>query len=235
MAVDIYTRRVSKQQFDNGWFDTEFGNIQRAFNTLVAPSTITEANISLSDLLTDDVTIARHGFAPKLPNDATKFLNGVGGYTVPTLLGTVVQSARLQSDVSTAGGTYITSLLTLPVLNGESWAFRWVLALGTSVGATQGISFQIVAPTNHAHFGVENSIRSAVAFSQPSSATPIVFATGVANGDFSGSPTWAIIDASFDTFTAGGTVDLQFKNLGGGSETAIIRQASTFTAVRTGP
>jgi hypothetical protein len=60
-----------------------------------------------------------------------------------------------------------------------------------------------------------------------------VFPTAYANGDFSASDTWAIIDVSIYNITANGTVDLQFKNSGGG-ETAILRQASTFTAVKTG-
>ena len=42
---------------------------------------VTEAKLSLSDNASYDVTTARHGFAPKLPNDSSKFLNGVGGYT----------------------------------------------------------------------------------------------------------------------------------------------------------
>jgi hypothetical protein len=35
-----------------------------------------EGELSLSDVTTSDVSTARHGFAPKAPNDATKFLNG---------------------------------------------------------------------------------------------------------------------------------------------------------------
>jgi len=37
---------------------------------------VSEANISLSDVTTDNVNNIRHGFAPKSPGDATKFLNG---------------------------------------------------------------------------------------------------------------------------------------------------------------
>lgn len=43
----------------------------------------TDANLSLSNITTNDVTTARHGFAPILPNDATKFLDGTGNYSVP--------------------------------------------------------------------------------------------------------------------------------------------------------
>ena len=44
---------------------------------------IAESDLSLSDLTTDDVTTARHGFAPKAPGDATKYLDGTGAYSVP--------------------------------------------------------------------------------------------------------------------------------------------------------
>lgn len=42
-----------------------------------------DSDLVLSNITTNDVSITAHGFAPKAPNDATKFLNGVGAYTVP--------------------------------------------------------------------------------------------------------------------------------------------------------
>ena len=45
--------------------------------------TVTDANLSTSDITTNNVSTSKHGFAPKLPNDATVFLNGVGAYTTP--------------------------------------------------------------------------------------------------------------------------------------------------------
>jgi hypothetical protein len=58
----------------------------------VASGTVTWADRTLVKLddaeVPDDntdlnVSITKHGLAPKLPNDATKYLNGIGGYTVP--------------------------------------------------------------------------------------------------------------------------------------------------------
>jgi hypothetical protein len=46
---------------------------------------VVEADITLSANTTNDVTIVKHGFAPVLPNDPTKFLNGVGIYSIPGL------------------------------------------------------------------------------------------------------------------------------------------------------
>jgi nitrogen fixation protein len=45
--------------------------------------TVTDANLSTSDITDNNVSISKHGFAPKLPNDATKYLDGTGNYSVP--------------------------------------------------------------------------------------------------------------------------------------------------------
>ncbi len=50
-------------------------------------SGITESMLSLSDLTTLDVSITKHGFAPRAPNDATKFLDGTGAWTAPAAAG----------------------------------------------------------------------------------------------------------------------------------------------------
>jgi len=41
---------------------------------------VTEAKLKLADNTTGNVSISRHGFVPKLPNDANQFLNGVGNW-----------------------------------------------------------------------------------------------------------------------------------------------------------
>ena len=45
--------------------------------------TVTEANLTLSDNTTANVSSTKHGLTPKLPNDATKYLDGTGSYSVP--------------------------------------------------------------------------------------------------------------------------------------------------------
>lgn len=80
--------------------------ISGALNTL----TVREADLSITDVLTANVSTAAHGLAPKLPNDATKYLDGTGAYTVPagsggggsdTLFGTVAdaQAATISASV----------------------------------------------------------------------------------------------------------------------------------------
>ena len=46
-------------------------------------SAVVEGDLSLSAITTGNVNTSRHGFAPILPNDATKYLDGMGAYTSP--------------------------------------------------------------------------------------------------------------------------------------------------------
>lgn len=45
--------------------------------------TLAEADVVLSNVTTSDVSTTKHGYAPKAPNDATKYLDGTGVYSVP--------------------------------------------------------------------------------------------------------------------------------------------------------
>ncbi len=49
----------------------------------VRAASITEAMQVLADNTTNNVSTTKHGYAPKAPNDATKFLDGTGAYAVP--------------------------------------------------------------------------------------------------------------------------------------------------------
>lgn len=45
--------------------------------------TLVEADTTLSDITTNNATIAAHGYCPKLSNVATEFLNGTGTFSTP--------------------------------------------------------------------------------------------------------------------------------------------------------
>lgn len=47
------------------------------------PHPIKDSDIVFTDNTSNDVSITKHGFVPKAPNDSTKYLNGVGAYAVP--------------------------------------------------------------------------------------------------------------------------------------------------------
>ncbi len=44
---------------------------------------VTDASLPTSDITTNNASTTKHGFAPKYPNDATKYLDGTGAYSVP--------------------------------------------------------------------------------------------------------------------------------------------------------
>lgn len=60
-----------------------FTNATHTHQNAAGGGTLVEAALVLTDITTANVSTSAHGFTPKLPNDATKFLNGVGAFTVP--------------------------------------------------------------------------------------------------------------------------------------------------------
>lgn len=50
-------------------------------------SNITEAMQATSDVSTANVSITKHGYAPKAPNDATQYLDGSGNWSKPSTFG----------------------------------------------------------------------------------------------------------------------------------------------------
>ena len=46
-------------------------------------ASIAETEINFTDNTTNNVSTTKHGYAPKLPNDATKYLDGTGAFSVP--------------------------------------------------------------------------------------------------------------------------------------------------------
>lgn len=69
--------------------------ILKSFLTTNTTATVTDATISISDITTNNVSVSKHGFAPKAPNDATKFLDGTTAYD------TVKDSDLSTSDITT--------------------------------------------------------------------------------------------------------------------------------------
>lgn len=61
------------------------GDVSSVGNTTtIGAGKVTEAMQVLADNTTQDVSTSKHGYAPKLPNDATKYLDGTGAYSVPS-------------------------------------------------------------------------------------------------------------------------------------------------------
>jgi hypothetical protein len=87
-----------------------------------------------------DVSITAHGLTPKLPNDSTKFLNGVGAYAVPPS-GGVSSSRAINTTAPLTGGGDLSADRTLAisdfVASGASHARGAVPDPGSTSGATK--------------------------------------------------------------------------------------------------
>lgn len=61
------------------------GDATKFLNGAATPAyaKVKDSDLAVSDVTSNDVSITAHGFAPKAPNDATKFLDGTGAYSVP--------------------------------------------------------------------------------------------------------------------------------------------------------
>jgi hypothetical protein len=82
---------------------------------------------ALTDITTNNVSTSAHGFAPKAPNDSTKFLNGTGVYSVPA--SAVGYNAQASTYAPVAG-----DLGKLVDFTGSSSA-TWTLTSAATLGA----------------------------------------------------------------------------------------------------
>jgi parallel beta-helix repeat protein len=65
-----------------------FSNAQHTHTNAAGGGQLGESALALSDVTTNNVSTARHGFVPKAPNDTTKFLRGDGTWAAPPSGGT---------------------------------------------------------------------------------------------------------------------------------------------------
>lgn len=84
--------------------------------TLTNCTGYTDANLSTSDVTTNDVSISKHGFAPKAPNDTTKYLRGDATWATVNAAKTTFKYV-----VAASGGDYTTLGAALAAMsNGDS-------------------------------------------------------------------------------------------------------------------
>lgn len=88
--------------------------------------TVTDANLSTSDITTNNVSTAKHGFAPKLANNTTQFLRADGSWASPNV------SVSVQSVASAATVTP-TSDNNIVVITAQAAALTMAIPTGTPV------------------------------------------------------------------------------------------------------
>lgn len=88
--------------------------------TTIAAGVVTEAMQVLADNTTQNVSTTKHGYAPKAPNDATKYLDGTGAYSTPTTtLKTVIAFYSQGSALSAATNNYSNTFTSINSGTGE--------------------------------------------------------------------------------------------------------------------
>lgn len=164
-------------------------------------TTIDEADLTIADNTTANVTTSAHGFAPKAPGDATKFLNGASppAWAVPAVNAAAASVATSETQASNT-------------------TFGDLATAGPSVTLTTGASVIVWISGNVTHGAAGNSANVSVAVSGAT--------TLAANGTNSTNVSSA--GASFDNvfsrclvltgLTPGSnTFTLKYQNNGGGT------------------
>ena len=113
---------------------------------------VTEGMLSLADNTTADASSTKHGLLPKLPNDATRYLDGSGAWSVPytsafTTAYSVDFTALASQNLLTGGNGNKT-------IDGKTWVLANSAGLQTAYlqdGSHAGLYLKTAANTNNAN------------------------------------------------------------------------------------
>jgi hypothetical protein len=96
-------------------------------------------NVVFIDNTTNNASTSMHGFAPKLPNDVTKFLNGIGTYTVPAAGGSGTMTSLTPGFGLSGTSNPITTSGTLSIDSSKT---------ATKTSVTNGLALKVTANAN---------------------------------------------------------------------------------------
>lgn len=163
--------------------------------------------LKLDDLAAPDdnsdlnVSTSAHGLAPKLPNDATQFLNGQGAYTTPAggTFGSNFQQGNSDGESSTTSGTFQQKLrITTPSLPSGTYRIGFYYEWQKS-GLNDFVSRVQVNDTTNIMEGFEEAPDA-------------------------GSDQW-FPRSGFGYYTGSGVLNIDLDYHSGGSDTSFIRRA----------
>jgi hypothetical protein len=108
-----------------------------------------------TNITTNDVSTTKHGLAPKLPNDATKYLDGTGAYSVPAGGGGGAMALICSQVLATAQATFDTNTILGGSIPGTYHHLKLVLiARGDTLATSTNVLLTFNADTG-AHYDFE--------------------------------------------------------------------------------
>lgn len=193
---------------------------------------INKALKRLADALAQSVVgsgLISSATAPLAYNSTTGVLSLTGG------VGMTGAASHRATDINTTANAFTTAGLTVAVNSGDSWTVRWCLWVATGAGVSTGINFKIAAPTNGAaRATVFAQLATMTSFEavNVNGTTALTLTGPFCTADYSATDAYVVVEATFDAFTASGTVDLQFESAGIASQNVIIRRDSSVVAFK---
>lgn len=186
-------------------------------------SNITEAMQTLANNTTNNVSITKHGYAPILPNDATKYLDGTGAWSVPaggggssvTMAGDVTGASNACTVAKINGVTLGTTTATsanVLIADGTSWVTRAIsgdITIGntgvTAIGASKVTNSMLAGSIAYSKLSLTGAILNAdlagsIAYSK------LTLTTSIVNGDISASAAIAYSKLSLTTSIVNGDI-----------------------------
>lgn len=115
---------------------------------------VKDSDLSVSDVTSNNVSNTAHGFAPKLPNDATKYLDGTGAYSTPPGGGTGANPTATASDTAVNGSatTFMRSDAAPAIQKATASQFGLVKVDGTTITESGGVISAASAQIPYAEF-----------------------------------------------------------------------------------
>lgn len=151
--------------------------ISNAGVTAIGSGKVTEAMQILADNTTNNVSITKHGYAPKAPNNATKFLDGTGAWSTPAAP-TYYSYNKIKLTFSGAvltysGETNVSGVLVRPASNititgAAGWRYvvcnnTGVITIETIPGGeitTNSLLYTPNPPFNSTYYGYYSSVNT---------------------------------------------------------------------------
>jgi len=187
----------------------------------------TDATLSVSDVTTNNVSITKHGFVPKAPDNTTTFLRGDATWATPAGGGESENIVRATADSSNSTTTFADATgLSFSVAANKDYIFE-AFILFQSNTATVGIKLGVNGPTSPTAVGLQTHI--------PTSLVATTHGVAIAYDSGTASSATPTINVSYPAFITGyirngandGTLTIRFA-----AETAGTVKVMTGSVIR---